>query len=67
MANVNLNQLSQKVGRVQALNQHIEAQERVIIIKMKGDRDPKEDSTVEMERVRLKKCSKNKLDRILTI
>ena len=42
-------------------------QERVIIIKMKGDRYPKEDSTVEMERVRLKKCSKNKLDRILTI
>ena len=33
---------------------------------MKGDKNPEEDSIVEMERFRFKKCSKNKLDRILT-
>lgn len=37
------------------------SQETAIIIKMK-DKDPEEDLTLEMERVRFKKCSKDKLD-----
>ena len=61
--NMNLSQ-PRKSGESRLLTAALKhSQETAIIIKMKmKDKDPKEDPTLEMERVRFKKCSKDKLD-----